>query len=276
MFGTIKLLQGAAVMALLCGPFVSGAQASITSEPEFKAHVAKIEARYKPRLDKLAAEGRRLGEDVPSGTEIILDTKMETVEVKLHVPEVTMRLQTWKLHIPEVTMKIRTFSWHVPEVKMVMKDLGIMKTKVPEVRMSRKEWKTKIPEVTMRLQTWKLHIPEVVMKLRSFSFDVPKVGAAKADVKARAKRGSAIAVESEKLASEMQAEISIATKDFLGNLRSQMTKQFDVAISDFDRAIAASPNDPAIRKDLEAKRNEVVNDRSKALAEMDAQLAKLH
>jgi len=252
-----------------------GTQAAVTTEAHLNAAIADIEAHYTPLFEELAAEGDELGQNVPSATEVIIDTKMERVEFELHVPEVTTRLETWKLHIPEVTFKLRKFAWHVPELRMVMKDFGFMKTKVPEIRMVRKEWSTKIPEVTMRLHTWKLHLPEVAMKLRSLSLDLPKAGAAQADVEARAARGDAIGAETEQLAAAMEGEIVAVTRDYLGNLRAEVAEQFDGALVDIDRAIAAAPNDPDIKNDLTDQRAQIVEERAQALGDIDTQLAKI-
>ncbi len=250
----------------------SPASTPINTEDELSARIAEIDANFKLKFDVLTTQGEKLGRNVPSSAEVLLDTLMERVEIKLHLPEVTMRLQAIKLDVPEVTFKLRKFSWDVPEFRMEMHNFGFMKTKVPRISMVRHEWSTKIPEFAMRRQEWKLHIPEVTMKLRTFSFDVPKVGSARAELKARAAAGEAIGDEGERLAQVMQAEILAATRDYLGNLRKQAVDQFDQALAGIDRAIASAPND-AIRNDLGAQRAGIVESRTTTLSAIDAQIA---
>ncbi|KQY73195.1 hypothetical protein ASD52_27695 [Ensifer sp. Root142] len=266
---TVALMLGTAPVATAMAAPPSTA---INTEAELNAKIAEIDADFKLRIDALTTQSEKLGQNLPSSAEVLLDTMMERVEIKLHVPEITMRLQTMKLDVPEVAFKLRKFSWDVPEFRMEMHNFGFMKTKVPRISMVRHEWSTKIPEFAMRLQEWKLHIPEVTMKPRTFSFDVPKVGSARAELKARAAAGDAIADAGERLAQAMQAEIFVATRDYLGNLRNQTVAQFDHALAEIDRAIAAAPND-AIRNDLAAQRAGIVVSRTTTLSAIDAQIA---
>ena len=198
---------------------------------------------------------------MPSATETTTNIGMERVEMKLHLPELTMRLQTWKLHIPEITFQMRRFSWDVPAICWKMKQIGPIKTKVPEPCMRRHEWKTKIPEVTMRLQTWKLHIPEVTMRERRIVVDVPKYGTPKDKIEDRKQRGAALGAKAERLAQAMKTEIAAATKELT-------IAQFATALADIDRDIGNAPT-PEAKTTLQAIRAQILAERRKALAMID-------
>lgn len=88
---------------------------TIKTQAQLQATIARIEAKYKPQLDALGQEASEIAKDMPSATETTTNIGMERVEMKLHLPELTMRLQTWKLHIPEVTMRERRIVVDVPK-----------------------------------------------------------------------------------------------------------------------------------------------------------------
>lgn len=269
------LLATAAALA------ISGAHAPALAldQAGFEAKIASITAEYEPKLEALERQAKALDDDMPSKEELLINIdidEMSEVRFSMHIPEVTMDRWEYSMHIPEVTMKLRKFSWTLPDCRWDLVDFGLFKTDFLKCGPKLHEWSMKVPEVTMRHRKFSMDIPEITMKQRDFSFHVPKVsiGGPQDRMDTMKSDGNAIQAEASKIAQQMKAEISQETRAFLLESRSEAEKQFQFALNTFDAGISSAPSEE-VKDKLVEQRNEVIQQRAKVLAEMDAQLSAL-
>lgn len=93
----------------------------------------------------------------------IPEITMDRWEYSMHIPEVTFKLREFSWHVPETAMKITRVGpvkLHLPQVTM---RLHKWSTKVPEVTMRHRKFSMDIPEVTMRQRDFSFHLPKVTV-----------------------------------------------------------------------------------------------------------------
>ena len=268
-------------MAIAATLFTTAALASINLPDGnvLKKRIKLIQSKYQSELDNIRDKANKLRDYSPSDIEVITgvegDVKMQRNEIKLHIPEFRMRLQTWKLHVPEVKMKLQKWVFHLPDICMRYKKFpwgGGMH--IPEPCMKKHKVKLHVPEVAMKLQTWKLHIPEVAMKLQRWVFHLPSVTVGNVDSKLKKAeaQGKELGKRAREIGEKMRAEINDLTHGFLRKTRDQIVAQFAEPIKSLKRNIASAPN-AKLKKRLIAYLRKIEDERTKALRTVDAQIA---
>ena len=138
-----------------------------------------------------------------------IEVGSESQEIKLHIPEFTLKDQRISMHLPEVTMKQQRWRYHTPSTRMEQRCInkppetvcrmtqrcigggwsrictdipecklrggGRMCRDVPVVFMQEQVTILGVPEVTMRRKDMVLGIPQVTMKLQRWRFDLPTI-----------------------------------------------------------------------------------------------------
>lgn len=236
---------------------------------DLSAAIKTISDRYEPEFD-------RISDDAPDGGGVtaVLDIDIaidwETVAIKLDLPEVTMKTQTWSLDLPQVTMNDKRIVFETPSVRMVRKKIGqrpeihgwTVKWRniyidVPEPFMQRHEIVMGIPEVRMDTTSFALDIPEFSMRTQELKFDVPQVTVTRISVEAEQ-----IKDEAEAKASQMQAEIAATRAELFGGAREKIVA-------------ASSTFFTCLRTQIQMKRDETAAAFEPGIAMMRQALSKL-
>lgn len=224
---------------------------------DLQQRIGAIQAKYKPEIDRLAAEGKAISdEDMPSdvGVVIGIDIKVEweDTEISFDLPEVTVHDRSFSLDLPEVTMSTKEISFGVPDVRMVDRKVGqypevhgftvrwrdiiisvpepyIRQVKIsfdiPEVAMRRKEFIIGIPEFTMKTVRWVLSLPQ---------FTVVNVSA---QTEALVQKGRELKARGEEIAARMRAEIENEVQAFRQAIGLSKSAGSAATAASFDSAL---------------------------------------
>lgn len=238
-----------------------------------KEEIQLIKDKYQSSFDEIRKQAKSIGDLDLSDTEAAIKIKIEPTmvehQLKLHIPEIITKLQTWKLHIPEIHSKLQTWIFHTPSTRMELVDFGLFKTHIPVPFMQEHVVKLHIPEVYTKLQTWKLHIPEVYSKLQTWKFHIPSVNIKDVDVEIRKakEKGNALGQKGRTLAVAMETEINNATERFLTKGKGQVAKKFDDAISSV-QTMLSQQSDQEIKDKLSKNLADIKVEKANALTKI--------
>lgn len=247
-----KLLKTATI-ALAFGMTGYG---GIIHASEVQDQVDQITKKYEPQWNEIKQEGESLADEAPEGAEttvgVDIDCENKEKEVKLDIPEVTMKTQKMALHLPQVTMKTNRIVWDEPhtymgttvcgkypefrDLRVTMKDILC---DLPQVRMERKEAKIDIPEFRWERTDFSMDIPEVKMVTQRWVFDLPdcKIKDVSIEKKKMEEKSKALQSRSANLAKNQQSEINQVVVSNLTEKRNQVDAAFRDGIVKLDEAV---------------------------------------
>ena len=228
---------------------VGAAQAQETPA-DIEAQIAAANAKYEQQWQNIRERGDSIKEDAPQGAETAVDVDMDCEnkrqEVKLDIPEVTMKLQRMSVDVPQVAMKTRTISWDNPETFMATTTCGWypefrglrvkmspIKCDLPQVRMVRKEAKLDVPEFKFDRTDLKMHVPEFRMDTQRWTFDFPECRVR--DVSVQRKR---MENDSKRLQEDALALSSLQQQEMRSLALADLIKKRQIADEGFVQAIA--------------------------------------
>ncbi len=273
----------------------------------------EFESEMKKMSDDFEGEVEDITDDMPDtdgvdasiGLEFDVEWNIKTI--KLHLPEVEMKLQSWHFDLPSVTMKNKRIVFHTPSVRMKRKKVGqypevhgfTVKWKniyvdVPEPFMEKQELVMGIPEIRMEEQTIKLHVPEFAMRLQTIKLHLPEfklrsIEVASDEVKDRAEeaseefQGNVDTKKSaffEKAKGELVPAASLlfsCHRTQIQNQKEQTMASFEPAIVQMRNAISKLDNAGATDKasELKSQLNDVLNKQKAAAANFDSSIEAL-
>jgi len=260
-----------------------------------EAYMEAVRLKYQPEIERLKAEAGSLGDDAPSEGEMVIGVDgtadWELKEFKLDIPEFYMKLRRWSFDIPKTAMRLQQWVFHTPSVRMETKKVGEypvfhdwkmswkdIKADVPVFFMQKQVVKLHVPEFWMEREEIKLHIPEVVMKRQTWKMHLPTFKVENADVKIGkiASKAEAISSRMKQINQAMGSEINAKVKQYLTQKRTEMVGKFDGALKGLKGTIQAWEGNPKVDvSGMQASYTALLAERSKALGEIDAQIAKL-
>lgn len=233
---------------------------------EFQAKVDEVVQRYKPEIDQIEADGRRIEDEAgePSSGELMVgvdfDVAWKDRTLSFNVPTVTMRNRDLSLDLPRIEKNQSRIVFDVPTVTMVRRCLF----KKPVIRGPRVTMECvygNMPEVTMKKHEVIYDIPSVRMERKDFTLKIPEFGSARQEItvklpeftakntrveaKQLESRGEELKKRGEAVAARMEAEINALIGFFFGGgseetvaLRTDVEGDFNEAIGEVERSIS--------------------------------------
>lgn len=233
---------------------------------EFQAKVDEVVQRYKPEIDQIAADGRRIEDEAqePGPTGLVIgvdfDVQWKDRSLSFNVPTVTMRNQSLSLDLPRIEKSQSRIVFDVPSITMVRRCLfkkpvfrgtrvrmECVYGNMPEVTMKKHEIIYDIPSVRMERKDFSLKIPEFGSTRREIIVTLPEFTAKNTRVEAREleSRGEELKARGEAVAARMEAEIQALIGAFFGGgseetiaLRTDVESDFNEAIGEVERSIS--------------------------------------
>lgn len=280
--------------------------ANAAKASDLETTVAQINDRYTTEYKRIEQDGEGLANSHKRPTEVEAMTKVKVevgtnrVELKLHIPEFVMRTQKIRLHLPQVSMKLKRIVWDNPEVTMKTVKCGQypewhgpfkmkwsdIKCDRPVINMVRREAKLDLPQITWADTEFKLDLPETTMKLQTWKFDLPKITVRDVDAEMKKVRneGEALQTRATELQRKQKEEIAKAVAEDFTVRRGEVVAAFDIAAKQLDDGIemikkaggdpAQIKNDDGETHNLLAERQNLEQQRTTALATLDAEIAK--
>jgi hypothetical protein len=245
------------VAFLATGLASAAAQDVAQSDGEgLQQRIANINAAYDAEWKEIAAEGERIKDKAPGkvAAAVNIDVKCKSKEhqIKLDIPEVSMKTQKWSLDLPQTSMKTHSIKWDNPETFVANTTCGYyprisrghirMKPiicKLPQVRMVKREAKFDVPEFKWDTTSLKLDIPEFKMVTQTWKFDLPdcKVTKVSAEVKEMEDDSARLGARADALAARQQTEIAAVVAEENVAARLKVQAQFDDGIAKLQEAI---------------------------------------
>ncbi len=228
---------------------VLSAQASTTEERS-----AQLQADFKAKMATIETELSNLKPRRPNDVEAVVGLRCEIKtgkhEIKLHLPEVAMRLQTWSAHVP-------VFWWGVTSV-------GPIKLHLPQTKMER--------------QQMILHVPEVAMRLTKLAFDIPELrcGDVQAEFRSTEDRAKALGAQAKNLTELLQGDLKKLHLQDLERQRKLVVATFDDALGDMHAWIERVKGRNGNTAELVVAHGTLQKQRAEALASFDQAAAQLN
>ncbi len=214
----------------------------------------EIQAKYRGKFEELRKEGNALkNKEQPSavGATVGIDCKTK------------MGLQTIKIPVPEVTMRLETFVFHILEMKMDETRFGPAVITVPQFKWGE--------------QTVKMHWPEIKNGLMEIKMDLPEVTCGDVRASLESTKGQAKSLEgrAKQLGEQMKKELSDSMKGPLLEQKKQALSSIDGAIKGLEAMIAHARSAKGKVDDLVTKLQNLNGDRVKVIQQFDEALTKL-
>lgn len=233
---------------------------------EFQQKVDEVQQKYRPELDQIEAEGRKLSDDAqdPSvagaAIGIDFDVEMKAKEISFNLPTVTMREREFSLHLPTVKKDRQRIVFDVPTVTMetycAFKRPVVHWPKIkmecvyldkPVVRMKPHEIIYDLPSVTMERKSFTLKVPEFGSKTHRIVLHLPQftITNVKVETEKLQRRGEELRERGEAIAKRMEAEVQVLIAAFFGSastgqigVRQEIENSYSGAIGQVEGAIS--------------------------------------
>jgi hypothetical protein len=233
---------------------------------EFQQQVDKIEQKFRPELDQIEAEGRKISEDakdpnaVGCAIGIDFDVEMKEKTLSFDLPTVTMRNRELSLHLPIIkknrqrivfdipTMTMETYcAFKRPVVRWPKVKMECVYLDKPVFRMKRHEIIYDLPSVTMERKSFTLKVPEFGSKTHTIILKIPQFTVKKVRVETEKlqRRGEELRERGEAIAKRMEAEVQALIATFFGSasidqigVRQEVENSYSGAIGQVEGAIS--------------------------------------
>jgi hypothetical protein len=211
----LRLLAVLGMVVAFEGPaFAQGAPPNACS-PVMKSienKMTPIKDKYKKKFDDFALQqsqrANKIKDDAPkpstaeAAVNFKIDVKMKDREIKIDLPEFTMRTKTISFDLPEIENRRREISWKNPTLVMKQRCVegipetvcgsykdsfgiswpkcGLRKgpdicTDVPTMEQRDERIVFDVPTIVMKRQDVKLDLPEMKMKTQRIVFGIPEI-----------------------------------------------------------------------------------------------------